>query len=271
VSHARKLKSVHEAVRQTADTPAVVVTTILGPDQAGAREKTKGFLKQMFASGHYLEESFNNICADGCSAEEFAGLLHSICVFSSIIDNPYWTRFFRDNPDVPPIPDLLVNGGNLSKKQLRELPKRLRTMADTIAALNATPLSPANEFRLAPRSAERQAAIRSYESLPGRLRAYSWHVERWRKIARGMGKRLTRGHLNAVMIVRYVQDRTGSPHYTDISNLLAQGWMIAGETERVPGFLSLEGLTKLYGRWADVLFGPPRSHPRLRKVLSDRE
>jgi hypothetical protein len=38
-----------------------------------------------------------------------------------------------------------LNGGNLTKAQLKGLPKRLRALAEIIAALNATLLAPSNE------------------------------------------------------------------------------------------------------------------------------
>jgi hypothetical protein len=220
---------------------------------ASVRKETKAFLPRLFANGYCLEESFRNICADGCSAEEFGTLLYGMCLISAYRAN---SRYF------PRGQELLVNSRDISKAQLRALPKKLRTMADMIDKLNATVLAPANDIKLAPYDAQRQIAreymIRRYETLPGLLRIYSWHVERFLPIARKIAKRLTIGHVHAVEIVRYVEDRTGSPHYEDMSNLLEHGWLIIGKTKIAPRFLNVAGLTKLYQRWADVLFGPRR-------------
>jgi hypothetical protein len=123
---------------------------------------------------------------------------------------------------------LLVNSGGISKAQLRALPEKLRTIADLIDKLNATALSPANDIKWAPYARERQIArehmIRRYQTLPGLLRVYSWHLERFREFARRTAKRLTGGHLMAIELVRHVENRTGSPHYREVSELLEQGW-----------------------------------------------
>ena len=227
------------------------------PSRAGAarlREGTGAFLKQLFAHGHYLEESFRKICDDGCSREEFGTLLYVLCLVSSFRAN---SRYF------PRGQERLVNSGNISKSQLKALPKKMRAMADTIDSLNATILAPANDIKLAPYDAQRQIArkymIRRYETLPGLLRVYSRHLERFSRFADRTLKRLTPGHLHAIELLRYVEDHTGSPHYEDISNLLEEGWRVAGRTESTPRFLSAEGLAKLYQRRAESMCGPRRT------------
>jgi hypothetical protein len=133
-------------------------------------------------------------------------------------------------------------------------------MADMIDTLNTTILGPANDIKLAPYDVKRQIArecmIRRYESLPGYLRVYSWHLERFAKFAVQMTKRLTLGHLHSIQLVRYVEDHTGFPHYEDLSGLLEQGWLVVAKTKNAPSFLSTEGLTKLYQRWANKVCGP---------------
>jgi hypothetical protein len=252
-----------DLLRKTDALAASVAATPSLEKWASVRKETKAFLQRLFASGHYLEESFRNICADGCPAEEFGALLYGMCLISS---------FRANSRDFPRGQELLVNSRDISKAQLRALPKKLRTMADMIDKLNATSLAPANELRwiyppanelrLAPHDVQRQRnreyMIGRYNTLPGLLRIYSWHVERFLPIARKIAKRLTIGHVHAVEIVRYVEDRTGSPHFEDISGLLENGWLIVGETESAPRFLSVDGLTKLYQRWADALCGPGR-------------
>jgi hypothetical protein len=156
-----------------------------------------------------------------------------------------------------------LHSRDISKAQLKALPKKLRTIADMIDKLNSTVFAPANDIKRAPFDAQRQIArdymIRRYESLPGYLRVYSWHLESFSKLSRQTAKRLTMGHVLAIQAIRYVEDRTGSPHYADLSNLLEQGWLVAGRTEITPRFLSAEGLTKLYRRWADAICGPRRT------------
>jgi hypothetical protein len=221
---------------------------------ARLREGKEEFLKRLFASGHYLEESFRKICADGCSAEELGTLLYIMCLISSFRAN---SRYF------PRGQERLVNSGNISKSQLKALPKKMRAMADTISSLNGTILAPANSLKLAPNDAQRQIAreymIRRYETLPGLLRVYSWHLERFSKFCDQTAKRLTSGHVHAIQLIQYVEDQTGSPHYEDMSNLLEQGWRLAGRTESTPRFLSTEGLTKLYQRWAEAVCGRRRT------------
>jgi hypothetical protein len=102
----------------------------------------------------------------------------------------------------------------------------MRAMADIIDSLNGTIFAPANDIKLAPYDAQRQTAreyvIRRYETLLGLLCVYSLHLERFSKFGARLVKRLTLGHLDAIRLVRYVEDHTGSPHYGDISNLLEQ-------------------------------------------------
>jgi hypothetical protein len=227
-------------------------------------EEMNSFLKQLFAQGRFLEESFGRICRDGCPREEFGTLLYVHCLVSS----------FREDPDhFPRDRKRLVNSGNIPKSQLKSVPRRMRAVADTIESINATILAPANDIKLAPYDAQRQIAreylIRRYETLPGILRLYSWHLEKFSKFASRTAKRITPGQVNAVELVRYVEDHTGSPHYEDVSNLLDQGWRVAGrrlarrrdagEPQSTPRFLSTAGLTKLYQRWAKYVCGPRRT------------
>jgi hypothetical protein len=217
-------------------------------------EQAEAFLRRLFEGRPYLRQLFNKICADGCPSEKFGTLLYSVCLISS----------FEADPEYFPLgAELLLNSRNISKAQLKTLPKKLRTIADMIDTLNATIFAPANDIKWASFDAQRQNArdymIRRYESLPGYLRNYSLHLERFSKFTRQSVKRLTLSHVHAVRLIRYVEDRTGSPHYADLSSLLEEGWLVAGRTESSPRFLSVEGLTKLYQRWADTMCGPRRT------------
>ena len=235
---------------------AAVPAAPAGPQTRSAdrlRRETNAFLKQLFARGYYLEEFFGKLCDGGCSREEFGTLLYSLCLVSSFRAD---SRYFSGGQK------RLVNSGNISKSQLKALPRKMRAMADTIDSLNATILAPANDIKLAPHDAQRQIAreyvIRRYETLPAVLRIYSWHLERFSKFAARTAKRLMPGHVHAIELIRYVEDHTGSPHYEAMANLIEQGWRVAGKTESTPRFLSAVGLTKLYQRWAESVCGPRR-------------
>lgn len=151
----------------------------------------------------------------------------------------------------------------ISRSRLRTLPKKIRAAADTIDTLNKSIFAPANEIRLAPynveRKFEREHMIMRYETLPGVLKVYALHLERFLKPAARLVKRLTLGQMDAVRLIRYIEDHTGSPHHEDISNLLEAGWRVAGRTESTPRFLSTEGLSKLYQRWAGAVCKPKPS------------
>jgi len=215
------------------------------------RDETEAFLRQVFAQGRHLEEAFRRICDDGCSREEFGMLLYVHCLVSSFRAHPLYFPGDRGR---------LVNSGNVSRSQLKATPRKIRAMADTIDSINGTILAPANALKLvaydASRQVPREHLIRMCETLPGLLRFYSWQLERVSKFAARAVKRLTPGHVNALELVRYVDDGTGSPHYDDVSNLFEEGWRVAGRTEEVPPYLSTAGLAKLYQRWATTVCGP---------------
>jgi hypothetical protein len=242
---------------------AVAAASALRESATRLRRGTDAFLKRLFVQGYYLEKSFCEICVD-CSAEEFGTYLYAVCLLSSVR---------ADSTHFPLGQERIVNSGNVSKSKLRALPKRMRVVADAIDSLNATILNPANDITLMPPDAQRQIArdymIRRYETLPGLLRFYSWHLERFSKSAVQSLKRLTFGHVLAVELVRYVEDHTGTPHYEDLSNLLEQGWLVVGKTGSVPSFLSTEGLAKLYQRWGDDVCGP-RCTPTSRRARAKR-
>jgi hypothetical protein len=208
-------------------------------------ESTEAFLQELFGNGAHFEESFRNLCDSGCPHDEFGGLLRSVCMLMS------WQT----------IP--LVNGGKLTKGQLKGLPKRLRDLGEIIGALNLTPLAPGNEAKFMPEAPPGTSAriardylVQRYEMLPGMLYVYAQHIERFTRIARSTIKRLTTSHLWAITILRYVDERTGSPRYGDMAELLEQGCLILGEEKSVPKFLTADGLAKLYQRWGTAVCGP---------------
>jgi hypothetical protein len=233
------------APSESSGTP-VVRTQPVPVRNSVARESTENFKKKLFAKGVHYEERFRKICDAGCPSEEFGQLLWATCMLMSLRSIP------------------LINGGNLSKAQLKSLPKRLRALAAIIKALNGTPLAPGNEVNFMPYAPDgtrardaREYLVMRYEMLPGMLIVYSYHLERFSKIARDTRKRLTAGHVSAIQIVHYVENRTGSPRYADLAELLEQGCLIEGrEQDCVPKFLTTEGLAKLYQRWGSDVIGP---------------
>jgi len=233
----------HPSQSPSVNTPQVSAQPVAA--RRSVRENTDTFLRKLFANGAYLEKCFRKICDSGCPRDEFGQLLWATCMLMSVQNVP------------------LFNGGNLTKAQLRGLPKRLRAMADIIKALNATPLAPGNEMNMmpyAPQGSRAQAArdylVQRYEMLPGMLNVYSYHLERFTKIARKGLKRLTRAQVLVIRVVRHVEDCTGSPRYGELSELLEQGCLIVGRQESAPKFLTAEGLAKLYQRWGKAVCAP---------------
>src|SRR5579859_5117206 len=214
------------------------------PKASVAQRGTEAFLRKLFANGPHFEETFSKICDSGCPRLEFGQLLWATCLMIS----------FRTTP--------LINAGDLTKAQLKGLPKRIQTLAGIIKRLNASPLAPSNEVLFMPDAPEgtrakaaRDYLVKRYEMLPGMLMVYSYHIERFKKIAQSKVKRLTTSHLHAIRLVHYVEDHTQGPRYAELAELLEQGCLIAGKAESVPKFLTAEGLAKLCQRWGSTVRG----------------
>ncbi len=219
--------------------------------KSAGRDKSELFLRKLCANGPHSAHCFRKLCDLGCPRDRFVQLLWATCVFTSSNYGP------------------LLHGGNLTKAQLRALPKKLRDVADMIKTLNATPLGPANESNLAARAPHGSTAqisrdylILRYEMLPGMLYVYAHHMERFTKIARRSAKRLTIGHITVISLLHFVKKYTGSPRYDDLSELLEQGCRMEGNKQTAPTFLSTEGLAKLYQRWGNAVAVDPPSFPR---------
>jgi hypothetical protein len=226
--------------RDSQQTPAPFTPTELIPDKNFVRRKhSTEFLHKLFSQGSHFEQSFRKICEAGCPAEELGWRLWATCTITSCWSIP------------------LLHSGNITKAQLKGLPKRLRALADIIKSLNATPLAPGNEVKWAPENAQGQLArgylVQRYEMLPGMLYVYAHHLERFSKIARKTVKRLTMGHLLVVELLCYVEKHTGSPCYKELADLLEHGCFVAGGKDDAPGFLTVEGLAKMYQRWGGAV------------------
>jgi hypothetical protein len=221
-------------------------------------QEMNAFLKLLFGRASHLEESFQRVCDAGCSQEEFGLMLgYQLMVWGVRGLCPRGQERLADLP-------------NISKRQLKGLPNKIQDMADTIESLNGTIYAPAHDIKLAPYDAEREIAreylIRQYEILPGVLRVYAVELERFSKLTARLLKRLTLDQVDAVRLVRYVEDHTGSPHYEDVSILLEAVWRMARKTEA--RFLSTDGITKLYQRWAKSVCGPSHApQSRLRSTF----
>jgi hypothetical protein len=214
------------------------------PDQGSSAflNSSRSFLKKLFQSAPHFEQCFREICNSGCPEEEFGPLLYATCLLIT----------FRNVP--------LLDAANLTKAQLRGLPKRLRSIAQTIKLLNATLLAPATEMKImpnAPKGSRAQAArdylVLRYETLPNMLNVYALHLERFTRISRQMLKRLTTGQLYALRVVHCVKKYTKRPRYEAVAELLTQGCSIVAGPDSVPDFLTAEALTKLYQRWREAL------------------
>src|SRR5205823_2321203 len=130
---------------------------------------------------------------------------------------------------------LLSGNGTTSKAQLKKLPTKIQLWADIIDSVNATPLAPAIDIRMAPYDADREAireyTIRRYENLPGLLRLYALHLEKWLEFWRKTAKRLTIAQVQTIRLLRFVEGHTDGPHYEDMANLLEQGFFIAARKQ----------------------------------------
>ena len=222
-----------------------IVSKKRGPrKELSTREYADDFLRRLFADGFHFEQCFRNICDAGCPSEEFGQFLWATCVSISGRPGP------------------LVNAGKLSKAQLKSIPNKIRAVADLIRMLNASPLGPGNESKLAgPTSVvwqtKRDLLAQRYKMLPLILDVYANHVERFSGIMRSNLKRLTLEHCLTIEMLAYVEKHTGSPRYKEVADLLTQGCSIEQEElhkrEDLPKFLTEEALAKLYRRWGPAV------------------
>ena len=131
----------------------------------------------------------------------------------------------------------------------------LRSIADRVDDVNKTPLNPKLDVLAAPTDASRDSArqyvARLYDMLPGFMRLYSRHLERFYPLSRAVLKQLTSTQIRSLDLVLYIEQSTGHPRYEDAANLLQGGFLaIGGAEERIPECFSADALAKLKQRTA---------------------
>ena len=195
------------------------------------------FLRGLFARGKVYDELFNSICRAGCDAETLRSLLFGVCTIA-VADRGGF-----------------IHLGEISTAQLKRLTRDLRLLSDLVERVNRTRLNPKYDILAARASADRDSIRKHvaylYDKLPFTMRVYSVHLERFSKFSKALLKRLTFLHFETLRLLLYVQERTGSPRYDDMSNLLTAGFVVAGGSESaVPKFFSADALAKLKQRTA---------------------
>jgi hypothetical protein len=192
------------------------------------------FLKKLFSRGNYFEQLFQKLCDRGCSPNKLGSLLFAVCTIAAFAPRKSLT-------DLPAISD----------SEVKQLPRRLRSVADLVERMNRTGLAPADEIMAAlPRSGKSAPNMptimtRLYRMLPGIMLVYAAHLERFSKSSRRLLKRLTLTHLNTLTLLEYVKKSTGKPQYEPISSLLEEGFVAAGGSEdAIPRLFSAAALAK---------------------------
>jgi len=224
-------------------------------DFPGIPEGAQKFMKLLFAESPHHEQCFRKICG-GCRPQELAQLLWATCLIGSNFDKG------------------LVNAGGLSSSELAGLPEELRQMADQIEAINCTTLSPLLHLRVLSGTPMNQNGVQNlkalrarYEIMPGLLRTYSFHLERFARYSKATLKRLTLSRLMVLEFLAFVERSSGRLHYSEASDLLICGWRIARrdyisspprrtkphESVRPPKYLDVEALSKMYQRWGKLM------------------
>ena len=199
------------------------------------------FLQKLFTRAR-AEEQFSRLCESGCAKNDLAILLLAGSVFA--VSNG----------------GQLFDPGGLSTRQLTRLRKDLLSLAGLVDRINKSSLNPKFDFLWAPLDDSRDALRRTtadlYDMLPGLMQTYCVHLEQFLKFARANLRRMTCGHLCALKLPRYIQEKTGSPHYEYSSNLLIGGFnAVWGDEADPPDFFAAEALAKLNQRTSKLLPG----------------
>ena len=208
----------------------------------GMNPKTKEYVFEfqgkLFIEGERSGELFRKLCNQGCDNEALAALLFAICTMAA-----------KGKPGP-------LRAASPSANEVKDLVNDLKSLAESVKRLNKSPLNPKHDLLLVPpdvtRDAGRQRIANLYDMLPGIMMVYSFHLERFYKFHRVQLKRLTFNHLATLKLLLYVAERTGSPRYEDLSNLLTAGFLVAGGTEKdIPKIFSADALAKLRQRWTN--------------------
>lgn len=208
---------------------------------ANLSELPEFFEKRIFTYPR-SKELFSNLCENGCSQNDLATLLLAVSTYAIAK---------RDEP--------LLNSGGLSTSQLARLRRELIWVGGMVDRVNNSTLNPTFDILLAPPDASRQAlretTARLYDMLPKLMQVYSMHLEQFSKFTKANLRRLTVTHYYALRLLRYIQEKTGSPRYDDTANLLIAGFLaVGGAQSNIPKFFTAEALTKLNQRTAKLRY-----------------
>ncbi len=122
-----------------------------------------------------------------------------------------------------------------SKAELNQYVRKLRDSAAIVNRIAETAWKPQLEILAYPPDPEKEALrdmlIRLYDRLPQVLELYACQVERFWKLQRALMKRRSVLHDKTRHLLLYVEGKTGSPCYEDVSNLLNTGFLAAGVTK----------------------------------------
>jgi hypothetical protein len=193
------------------------------------------FLGALFAQGKRHEEFFCKLCKRGCESESLSDLLFSISTMAVADSQGRLPRV------------------GFSAAHVKQLATDLRSLSASVDQINKSPFNPKYDLLWAPPDATRDLGrkylARRYDTLPGLMAVYSFHLERFFQFARSQFKRMTPTHFWTLQMLLYVEERTGSPRYEDMSNLLTAGFLTAGGAENdIPKFFSADALAKLKQR-----------------------
>jgi hypothetical protein len=203
-------------------------------------ELLKVFKNALNSRGEDAARPFKSLCKDGCDPEELSRLLFVASTLSRADKGQ------------------LVNFGNISKGQLKNLSRNLQSLAEVIERINNSPLSPqANLGAMFPNEVHATTETGRFiteismrcKSLPGSMRIYDDLLCFFYDARRKALKRLTLERIAILQLLEFVQDSTGGPRCEALASLLEQGFFaVGGDADRIPKLFTAEALSKLNHR-----------------------
>ena len=151
------------------------------------------FQSNLFIEGEHCEELFRKLCNRGCDDEALAALLFAICTIA-----------VADSQGV--LPRI-----SFSAAQVKQLAIDLRSLSVSVDRINNSPLNPKYDLLWAPPDATRDLGrnylARRYDTLPGLMMVYSFHLERFFQFTRSQVKRMTSTHFCTLQLLSYTSKR----------------------------------------------------------------